>query len=267
MKKKFLTAVLTVTMALAMSINAFAFVPVVGWKSEQLGDSTHWHYDKTGYGNFAVNEWLWIDGNGDGVAECYNFDGTSFMRANTTTPDGYTVNADGAWIVDGVVQTKQVGQETAQQPEPEQSNIQAVNLDSLQPVSKVSGCGDIEENVRTAQGALWSKVMSMDRYVSPTKTPHVEYFVGGSYNTFSATIAPAKGFGTETEYYLEVYGDNDNLLATSDYIDYKTSPFEFSVDISGQQYVKLVLCKESGKDFNWEAGTYCNVYFNNAQFK
>lgn len=99
--------------------------------------------------------------------------------------------------------------------------------------------------MRTAQGTLWSKVMSMDRYVFPTKTPHVEYFVGGNYSTFSATIAPAEGFGTETEYYLEVYGDNDNLLATSNYIDYKTSPFEFSVDISGQQYVKLVLCKES----------------------
>mgnify|MGYP000107518430 FL=1 len=28
------------------------------------------------------------------------------MYANTTTPDGYTVNTDGAWTVNGVVQTK-----------------------------------------------------------------------------------------------------------------------------------------------------------------
>lgn len=255
MKKKLVTAVLTTTMALSMSMTALA--------GQWTNDSIGWHYDKTGSGSFAVSEWLWIDGNGDGTAECYCFDSTSFMYANTTTPDGYTVNENGAWVVNGIVQTQQVGQTTT----PEQTNVQAVSLINLQPVSKVSGCGDIEENVRTAQGTLWSKVMSMDRYVFPTKTPHAEYFVGGNYSTFSATIAPAEGFGTETEYYLEVYGDNDNLLATSNYIDYKTSPFEFSVDISGQQYVKLVLCKESGKDFNWEAGTYCNVYFNNAQFK
>lgn len=31
------------------------------------------------------------------------------MYANTTTPDGYTVNADGAWTVDGVVQVKTAG--------------------------------------------------------------------------------------------------------------------------------------------------------------
>lgn len=49
-----------------------------------------------------------LDGNGDGVAECYYFDGNGYMLANTTTPDGYTVNADGAWTVNGVVQTKSV---------------------------------------------------------------------------------------------------------------------------------------------------------------
>lgn len=31
------------------------------------------------------------------------------MYENTTTPDGYTVNSDGAWTVDGVVQTQAAG--------------------------------------------------------------------------------------------------------------------------------------------------------------
>ena len=41
-----------------------------------------------------TNSWQWIDGNGDGVSESYYFDGNGYMLFNTTTPDGYTVNAD-----------------------------------------------------------------------------------------------------------------------------------------------------------------------------
>ena len=47
-----------------------------------------------------------VNGYNDGISECYCFDGTSFMYASTTTPDGYTVDENGAWTVDGVVQTK-----------------------------------------------------------------------------------------------------------------------------------------------------------------
>jgi hypothetical protein len=128
MKKKLLTAILTATMALTMSMTALA--------GQWTNDSIGWHYDKTGYGNFAASEWLWIDGNNDGIAECYCFDSTSFMYANTTTPDGYIVNENGAWVVNGVVQTKQVGQETAQQPAPEQNNVAPLDLFSTEPVSK-----------------------------------------------------------------------------------------------------------------------------------
>lgn len=53
-------------------------------------------------------EWQWLDGNGDGIAECYAFDREGWMYADTVTPDGYTVNRDGAWTVDGAVQTMAV---------------------------------------------------------------------------------------------------------------------------------------------------------------
>lgn len=55
--------------------------------------------------------WQWIDGNGDGVAECYylnpDSDGTrGRLIKNTTTSDGYVVNENGQWTVDGVVQKR-----------------------------------------------------------------------------------------------------------------------------------------------------------------
>lgn len=48
--------------------------------------------------------WHWIDGNGDGTAECYYMDADGTLRTDTTI-DGWAVNADGAWTVNGVVQT------------------------------------------------------------------------------------------------------------------------------------------------------------------
>lgn len=76
---------------------------VGGWRQNAIGwwyatndDGTAWH----------ANCWQWLDGNHDGIAECYYFDVNGYALTNTVTPDGYTVNADGAWTVNGVVQVK-----------------------------------------------------------------------------------------------------------------------------------------------------------------
>ena len=64
-----------------------------------------WWYD-FGNGDYFKSSWQWIDGNQDGIAECYCFDENGWMYENTTTPDGYTVNENGAWTVINIVQTK-----------------------------------------------------------------------------------------------------------------------------------------------------------------
>ena len=64
-----------------------------------------WWYD-LGNGNYYKSSWQWIDGNHDGIAECYCFDENGWMCENTITPDRFTVNENGAWTVDNIVQTK-----------------------------------------------------------------------------------------------------------------------------------------------------------------
>lgn len=226
MRKKLLTAVLAATMALTMSMTALA--------GQWTNDSIGWHYDKTGYGNFAANEWLWIDGNNDGIAESYCFDGTSFMYANTITPDGYTVNENGAWVVDGVVQTKQIGQETA---EPEQNNVQPVNLLDMTPVSKDEY--KVINSGRTNQGALWSNVAELINWAGTES--HAQFYTAKQYSNLTMTVAPRTNYTSNANYIIEIYGDNDSLLYTSDDIIGSTSPFEISVDITGQEYVNIVL--------------------------
>ena len=66
-----------------------------------------WWYD-LGNGQYYKSSWQWIDGNHDGIAECYCFDENGWMFENTITPDRFTVNENGAWTVDNIVQTKSV---------------------------------------------------------------------------------------------------------------------------------------------------------------
>ncbi len=93
-----MTAVLASTV---FGITSFA----AGWQQNANG---YWYGTNADNSTWYSNGWQWIDGNGDGVAECYYFDGNGYMLANTTTPDGYQVNADGAWVQNGQAQTKSV---------------------------------------------------------------------------------------------------------------------------------------------------------------
>ena len=56
--------------------------------------------------DFYKSCWQWLDLNNDGVYECYHFNVLGHMTKNSTTPDGYKVNKNGEWVVDGVVQRK-----------------------------------------------------------------------------------------------------------------------------------------------------------------
>lgn len=102
MKKKIVILGLSVASVFLFSTAAFA----AGWKQDDVG----WWYQNED-GTYPQREWKWVDGNGDGVSECYYFDSDGYCMMNNVTPDGYVVNTSGAWIDKGVVQT-QVGSQT-----------------------------------------------------------------------------------------------------------------------------------------------------------
>ena len=105
---------MTVLFTLGMASAAFAGT----WSTGKGENENNWWYDN-GDGTYASNGWQWIDGNNDGVAECYYFDTNGWLLTNTVTPDGFNVNADGAWVNNGQVETKNMEQE----PNHETSNI------------------------------------------------------------------------------------------------------------------------------------------------
>lgn len=101
MRKVILAAAIT-TFSCIMTIRAYA--------GNWVKNNTGWWYDN-GNGTWPSSSWQWIDGNSDGIAECYYFDGAGYCMLNNTTPDNYSVNDSGAWTVNGVVQTKNAGTE------------------------------------------------------------------------------------------------------------------------------------------------------------
>lgn len=94
MKKAIAIALATATMA-SQAMTAMA----AEWKQNEIG---YWYQEDNG--SYPTNSWKWING------KCYYFDSNGYMLANTTTPDGYTVDATGAWTVNGVVQTQSTEQ-------------------------------------------------------------------------------------------------------------------------------------------------------------
>lgn len=94
MKKAITIVIATATMA-SQAMTAMA----AEWKQNEIG---YWYQEDNG--SYQTNSWKWING------RCYYFDSNGYMLANTTTPDGYTVDATGAWTVNGAVQTQSTGQ-------------------------------------------------------------------------------------------------------------------------------------------------------------
>lgn len=81
-------------MALVFSMPAGAYGGQ--WQQDRAG----WKYQKDET-SFYTDGWQWIDG------KCYYFTPEGYCLINTTTPDGYTVDSNGAWTVNGVVKTQQ----------------------------------------------------------------------------------------------------------------------------------------------------------------
>lgn len=102
MKKNF---VKVLTLAALLS----TFYPLTSFAGEWKSDNNGWWYQNDD-GSYPKNTWQWIDGNKDGVSESYYFNENGYLLTNTTK-DGCTVNGDGAWTVNGVVQTQ--GQKVA----------------------------------------------------------------------------------------------------------------------------------------------------------
>lgn len=98
--KRMVAAAMAVTMIISSTVPAFAAVT----NRKTVGDSTLIYTDNTK--NINYPNWIWINGN------CYYYQNAVTVLKNTTTPDGYTVDDQGRWTVNGAIQTNGYGNYT-----------------------------------------------------------------------------------------------------------------------------------------------------------
>ena len=101
--KKWIVAAAAAGMSVLFSVTPFA----AGWELGTGEHASQWKYVNAD--NTVDTGWHVIDGNGDGIAEWYYFDQEGWLATSCTTPDGYTVNENGAWVKDGQVVTEKTG--------------------------------------------------------------------------------------------------------------------------------------------------------------
>lgn len=235
MFKKGLSVLFGGILSLSVCFTSFA-----GWRSDGNG----WWFDN-GNGTWPASCWLWVDGNQDGQAECYYFQQNGYILTNASTPDGYTVDGNGAWVVNGVVQRRATGGATNTQ---DSDRVALYNLKEVQ-----AGYGVRKSSAeKTVQGKLLSDVIGL------SSDEYIEFYAGGEYNKLRMVLAPKEGYGEDYTCIVQVFGDDNELINESDEINYRTKPFAFEADITGQNFVRI---KSISDDSGWS-----RVLLDNAEF-
>ena len=222
--KKFIGLVAVAAFSSIMASSAMAGT----WKQNNVG----WWFDN-GNGTYPASTWQWIDGNNDGIAECYYFDRAGYMLANTSTPDGYQVNASGAWVQNGAVQTKNMranSQTTSSRPK--------LVLYDVEPTYRTFA--HKEKNITVTDGETWTDTLNI--YPSGI----FEFSNEKGYTRLRAKVAPQYS-SEQNSCILIVYGDNGSVLYRSDeMVEGETEPFDIDIDISGQSKIQFTCSSKAG---------------------
>ena len=224
--KKFIGLVAVAAFSSIMVSSAWAGT----WKQNNVG----WWFDN-GNGTYPASTWQWIDSNNDGIAECYYFDRAGYMLANTSTPDGYQVNASGAWVQNGAVQTKNLranSQTTSSRPK--------LVLFDVEPTYNLFS--HKEKNITVTDGETWTDTLN----IYPGGI--FEFSNEKGYTRLRAKVAPQYISSEQNSCILIVYGDNGSVLYRSDeMVEGETEPFDIDIDISGQSKIQFTCSSKAGK--------------------
>lgn len=142
-------------------------LPMLAYGGQWQQDANGWWWQEDD-GTYPADGWKWIDDNQDGTAECYYFTSSGYILSGTTTPDNYTVNENGAWVIDGAIQ-QQAAQETAQTDSSQTSTDAGKDTASLE---------EWKDNFRAAwkEASYAESRAAVDRLAGQIATPALLYY-------------------------------------------------------------------------------------------
>ena len=85
------------TLLIASALSVLAAVPAhAAWQLSE--DGKDWFYTFGDSEKYFSDCWAWIDGEGNGAAECYYFGSDGKLLTSATAPDGSLVDEYGCWV-------------------------------------------------------------------------------------------------------------------------------------------------------------------------
>lgn len=237
--RKTITAACTAALTGIMTITSFAGI----WRS----DSNGWWWQNDN-GSWPMNTWQWLDGDNNGISECYYFDAHGYCLQATKTPDGYYVNENGAWTENGQIQTRQntggaavnIGGSNGSGTK-NQEKTKALDLVTAKTVT---GGFSTFTGKHTVQGDVLARGLSV--YKSANFSSQAEYYTGGKYTTFTARLAiSADNHSSDIVILIEILDEALDVLDSAE-VALRQSPEQFTVDISGTDYVTLRVTRIEG---------------------
>lgn len=215
MKKgwRMVIAVLLATAAISISASAGQ------WRQ----DDTGWWYQNES-GTYLKNEWSWIDG------KCYYFNENGYCLQNTQTPDGYSVDEQGAWVKDGVVQMQEQSQDSSAAKQidnvvvtvPEgfvfhSSDERGIYMTSVEGSSLIcimseslSDFGGYEDLVYTYQERVLDTAVEAELGTPQSKT--TRQLSSGSWYCYHYMDASSLGIPGFLKVYARIYGDRLQMV-------------------------------------------------------
>lgn len=143
MRKKLLFALTTMVMT-SIAFGADSFTTYAGqWQQE---GNTWWYQNDDN--SYPVNGWEQIDGN------WYYFGGDGYLLTNTTTPDGYQVDSNGAWRTNEETQSNTNTQQSSNKIVKDLGND--VNFESNTIIECPYGDVQILDVARTSDAAKYT---------------------------------------------------------------------------------------------------------------
>lgn len=217
MRKKLMIVATAALISAMLSIPAFA----AEWKSDASG----WWYQNDD-GSYPSNGWTWVDG------KCYYFTPEGYCLINTQTPDGYTVDANGAWIVDGMVQTQENHSQVADGTLIQWNGLNfTVPSGFVQDTSEQEGAFFLDENRMAAIAIVTETIPGIEGYESMLNAMQsqlldeaVEQFVGtpsgkspkqftsGTWYNYEFADASVFGISGSVRIYIRLNGTQIQMI-------------------------------------------------------
>lgn len=163
-----------------------------------------WYGDEQGNASYIKEGWNWIDDDNDGTAECYYFkrNGRVASGAVIGAVDGCSINKDGAWVVDGVVQTKKVEKRNTNDSEAmkvyQAAQEKNADLDSIDAKASY-------DMTMKAEGESLRMGMDLDLKMRGVKTGNLEYLMAGTVDVDGSEYSTT-AFYTGGYMYMEMLG-------------------------------------------------------------